>query len=285
MKRTILFSLYLILALLIGQPNFVLANGWAKTKFRQVIIGSRPSLNDDEDKHKQSYKIKYGETMSGIAAKFGMRTADLLRLNKLKNADNIREGQAIWVIDQKKAAPVLSAAPFTKLAATSPNFLPASLTVMAIPASGQHTVQEGETLSKIAVRYGLKLGDLMSWNQLKSNLLQVNQKLALSEAANSPNLVSEAPKGSGIFVREKGMGEMISRVNVPMMVALHRKAPIGSVLRVYNPSSGAVVFAKVIGKLPDLDSEKKVMVKLSRSACRSIGIINEQFPIEITYEK
>ncbi len=285
MKHTILFPLYVILTLLFGQANFVLANGSAKPKFWQVVVGGQPSPNDDEDKRKQSYKIKYGETMSGIAAKFGMRTADLLRLNKLKNADNIREGQAIWVIDQKKAAPAMSAAPFTKLAVTSPHFLPASLAAMAIPASGQHIVQEGETLSKIAVRYGLKLGDLMTWNQLKSNLLQVNQKLALSEAARVASATLEAPKGSGIFVREKGMGQMISGANVPMMVALHRKAPIGSVLRVYNPSSGAVVFAKVIGKLPDLDSEKKVMVKLSRSACRSVGIINEQFPIEVTYEK
>ncbi len=268
MKRTIIFSLSLVAAQFWALPPASLATPQAG----QVVA---PQLNPgDEEKLKQPYKIKYGETLSGIAARFGMKTADLLRLNKLKNADSIREGQAIWVID-RKAPPVLAAAPLAKPVVANP---------VALPASGQHVVQEGETLSKIALRYGLKVEDLRRWNHLKDNLLQVDQKLALSEVAAAAR-PEAAPKGTGVQVREKGMGEMITGVNTPMMVALHRKAPVGSVLRVYNPSSGGVVFARVIGKLPDLDSEKKVMVKLSKSACTSIGIINEQFPIEVSYEQ
>jgi LysM repeat protein len=270
MKRTILFSLSLVAAQFWALPPASLATPQAGQ-----VVAPQPNPGDEE-KLKQPYKIKYGETLSGIAAKFGMKTADLLRLNHLKNADSIREGQSIWVID-RKVAPVLAAASVAKPVAASP-------VPVALPASGQHTVQEGETLSKIALRYGLKVEDLRRWNHLKDNMLQVNQKLFLNEsaAAASPEA---APKGTGVQVREKGMGEMITGVSTPMMVALHRKAPVGSVLRVYNPSSGGVVFARVIGKLPDLDSEKKVMVKLSKSACSSIGIINEQFPIEVSYEQ
>jgi LysM repeat protein len=269
MRRTIFLSFYVFAALQLGGPTPVLAG--------ESLSCQASQPNGDDEQAKQSYKIKYGETLSGIAAKFGMKTADLLKLNQLKNADAIREGQAIWVVDHKGTTPALAATALPRLAS------PAGQPTVAMPANRLHVVQEGETLSKIAVRYGLKMEDLMKWNHLKNNLLQINQKLALSES--SAGASPEAPKTSGIMVREKGMGEMITGVNTPMMVALHRTAPIGSVLRVYNPSSGGVVFARVIGKLPDLESEKKVMVKLSKSACTSIGIINEQFPIEVTYEK
>ena len=41
-----------------------------------------------------------------------------------------------------------------------------------------HTVQKGETLHRIAKHYGVKVEDLMSWNDIQDrNLIYVNQEL------------------------------------------------------------------------------------------------------------
>jgi peptidoglycan DL-endopeptidase LytE len=45
---------------------------------------------------RSSYKVKYGDTLSGIAAKFGVRVSTLKRLNNLRS-DMIRAGQVLKV--------------------------------------------------------------------------------------------------------------------------------------------------------------------------------------------
>ena len=42
-----------------------------------------------------------------------------------------------------------------------------------------HTVKSGETLSKIAVRYGVSVADIKRWNGLKSDMIQIGQKLKI----------------------------------------------------------------------------------------------------------
>jgi LysM repeat protein len=233
-----------------------------------------PSLARTDEKAKKTYKVKYGETLSGIAIKFGMKTPDLLKLNHLKNADAIREGQDLWVIDHKNTAP-------SPAEALVPRPAPA-----ALPANLRHTVAEGETLAKIAAKYALKVEQLQTWNQLKDHLIQVGQVLALSPATVGNTATEATPKRpTGPLVRERGMGEMIPGASNGLQVALHRTAPVGSYIRVYNGSTGAVVLAKVIGKIPNLSSERKVMIKLSRAACQAIGVIDAHFPVEVSYEK
>jgi LysM repeat protein len=241
-------------------------------------INSTLARPDDGQKAKKTYRVKYGETLSGIAVRFGMKTAELLKINNLKNADAIREGQDLWVIDYKNATATLLPSP-VEPAVVRP-------APVALPTNLRHTVAEGETLAKIAAKYALKVEQLQAWNQLKDHLIQVGQVLALSPAAvgnNPAELASKRPTGP--LVRERGMGEMIPGASNGLQVALHRTAPVGSFIRVYNESTGAVVLAKVIGKIPNLSTERKVMVKLSKAACQAIGVIDAHFPVEVSYEK
>jgi len=47
---------------------------------------------------------------------------------------------------------------------------------------GSYTVAKGDTLSKIARKYSLKVADLRKWNDLKSDTLQVGQVLQLAQS-------------------------------------------------------------------------------------------------------
>ena len=45
-----------------------------------------------------------------------------------------------------------------------------------------HTVKKGETLHRIAKHYGVKVEDLMSWNDIKDrNLIYVGQEIKVYE--------------------------------------------------------------------------------------------------------
>lgn len=68
------------------------------------------------------------------------------------------------------------------------------------------------------------------------------------------------------------------------LYALHREAPIGSVVIVTNPMFNRVVPAKVIGRIPD-GYESKVELVLSPEAVHRLGAQDPQFFVKIRYLK
>lgn len=89
-----------------------------------------------------NYKIKSGDTLSGIAVKFNTTVATLKSLNKLKN-DTIYTGKTLKV--------------------------PANgSSVSSKPANTKkyHKVVSGDTVSKLAKKYGSSMSDIKSWNKL-----------------------------------------------------------------------------------------------------------------------
>jgi lysophospholipase L1-like esterase len=58
----------------------------------QVRVASQAAQSSSSGR--SSYKVKYGDTLSGIAAKFGVRVSTLKRLNNLRS-DRIRAGQVL----------------------------------------------------------------------------------------------------------------------------------------------------------------------------------------------
>lgn len=225
---------------------------------------------------KTKYIVKSGDTVTGIARQFGMKPQEILALNNIKNANHIRQGQEIIVIDNRQ----LAAAPAVPVVVAA---APATTTV---ETRRYHAVLQGETLSSIARTYGTTVARLMEWNNLTAanTNLKPGQKIIVGDLKNDIKSDKFLP-GKGRIVNERGMGAMIKGVDANISVALHRTAPEGSVIRVYNESTKRAVLVKVIGKIPDVDSDKKVIVKLSKGACRALGTMNDRFPVEVTYEK
>lgn len=55
-----------------------------------------------------------------------------------------------------------------------------------------HKVKKGETMSKVASRYGVSQADIKKWNRKKSNTLQVGEKLVIYKR--NPNYVAPKPQ-------------------------------------------------------------------------------------------
>ncbi len=115
------------------------------------------------------YRVRAGDTLSTIAAKFGSSIGALQRANRLSSPHRIRIGQRLLVPPRSGsgAAPVLAAA-------------------NAGAAPAVHVVRRGETLSRIAARYGSSVSALKARNGLSSaHRIYVGQKLSISGSGGS----------------------------------------------------------------------------------------------------
>ncbi|WP_314192598.1 LysM peptidoglycan-binding domain-containing protein [uncultured Arthrobacter sp.] len=108
-----------------------------------------------------AHTVVRGDTVSGIAGRYGLSTTAVLKLNNLKSNSVIYPGQRIKL----KAA----AAPAARTAAA-----PAST------AARTYTVKSGDTLGGIAGRHGVRLSQVLSWNGLKvTSIIYPGQKIRL----------------------------------------------------------------------------------------------------------
>ncbi len=100
----------------------------------------------------QMYVVAQGDTLSAIAKRFGVSLADLQKLNGITDPDTITVGQRLRI---PAVTPVTPSSSATSTSAT--------------PASGQaktYVVQQGDTLFKIALRFGVTVAALQSVNNI-----------------------------------------------------------------------------------------------------------------------
>lgn len=95
----------------------------------------------------------------------------------------------------------------------------------------------------------------------------------------------EGESSSGFSKRvELGLAEVIEGASDSKKFrALHRSAPVGTIIQVRNEMNNLSVFVRVLGTLPDTGENDKVLIKISRSAYERLGAVNNRFPVEISY--
>jgi len=115
------------------------------------------------------YRIARGDTLGGIGRRFGVSVGQLREWNGLPSS-RIRAGRYLIVRPEGAGAPVeydSSSAP-----------------------TGTYTVRRGDSLSRIAKRYGVSLSRLRGWNGIVGDRLQVGDKLRVP----APKQSASAPK-------------------------------------------------------------------------------------------
>lgn len=124
-----------------------------------------------------TYKVQRGDTLSKIAAKAGVSVRELVELNNIKDPNKIRVGQTLTLPDY--ATPLPAGARTRGESQTAPAKA-AEVESVKVPAGeAVHIVVAGDSLSKIAKKYGVKISDLRAANNLSGDLIRVGQKLVI----------------------------------------------------------------------------------------------------------
>jgi len=132
------------------------------------------------------YVVARGDTLSGIAAQFGLRWQDIAAVNPGLDPNRLRVNQTIYLpgavdVTQKRAVQ-----PRPVVAATTAR--PAATT-----ADNVYIVKRGDTLGAIALKHGVKLAELKAANNLTSDLIRENQKLVLPAGAKKDGATVKPP--------------------------------------------------------------------------------------------
>jgi membrane-bound lytic murein transglycosylase D len=117
-----------------------------------------------------THTVKSGDTLSGLASKYGVSTSQLQSWNKMKGT-GIQVGQKLIVKAASTTTVAASTSSTTKAASTSSS--------SSSSKSTSYTVRRGDTLSSIADRYGCSITELKSWNGLKGSTIYPGQKLKI----------------------------------------------------------------------------------------------------------
>jgi membrane-bound lytic murein transglycosylase D len=112
--------------------------------------------------------VRPGDTLSRIAARYGLSVRELARLNKLSTKSQLRPGQKLILNVPAGRRQPPTTAPTKPGKSTS--------------SSGRKVtirVRSGDTLSRIAARYGVSISNLKGWNRLRSDKLTAGQTLTI----------------------------------------------------------------------------------------------------------
>jgi N-acetylmuramoyl-L-alanine amidase len=134
----------------------------------------------------KKYTVVRGDTMSGIAKKYKVTTAAILKANKLTWSSVIYPGQKITIPGTTTTTPkppVVVDDPGTDTP-TGP-----------VVVNGTHLIKAGDTLSSIAKKYGISLQALLTANKLTaSSTIYAGKSLVI------PGVATTTPAGTGSTV-------------------------------------------------------------------------------------
>ena len=119
------------------------------------------------------HRVRAGETISHIAARYGVSVSSVLKANGLRASSLIHPGDRITV----RGGTSGGAAKASRSAKRSSG-----------PASRTHTVRSGDTLSHLAARYGVSVDGIARASGIRAaSMLRVGQTLRIPKASASSN--------------------------------------------------------------------------------------------------
>ncbi len=161
---------------LLRLPEALAAGGDPAPRFAALEAGERL----DAQKVDRLYRVRGGDTLSGIAAAHGTTVSALMRLNDISKANRLRRGQLLQ-LPGSEPRPVV-------VAAASPE------QIRPGEKAAVYVVRRGDSLSEIARRVEVSEEELLKLNRLNDrNFIYEGQRLTVAAAEET---VAQLPAGT-----------------------------------------------------------------------------------------
>jgi membrane-bound lytic murein transglycosylase D len=161
----------------------------------ELVLASIPAGERHVEQVREAeYRVRRGDTLSRIAARFGVRTKDLMAANGLRSANRIRVGQRLEIPGSGRVVAAV-AAPEPAVRETRP----------VSTTGGVHRVRSGDTLGRIARRYGVSERELAEHNGIKDRrIVKVGQKLSIPGGTAAPSDGDGASAPGNVYTVRRG---------------------------------------------------------------------------------
>ncbi|MEZ5036816.1 MAG: LysM peptidoglycan-binding domain-containing protein [Chitinophagales bacterium] len=206
------------------------------------------------------HQIQAKETMYGLSKKYNVSIDDIKKWNKLSDA-GIQIGMILKILKPT----VIASLPIEKkeVEKKTDEIKPTIVEKIVVKPEKQtpikidtEKVEPPKEIEKPVVPKTLSLYELFA-NQPKSALKK-------TKATGAPMNTTDESIDDTFF-------------------ALHKTAQLGSVIKVKNLENNKVSYAKVIGKLPDTDENRKVLIRLSLGVRNAIKMGNGKAYLEMEF--
>ena len=151
---------FLVIAIFINFFNHSLIKSEEKifsSKNTIENIARKESITEEKTEIKKIHIVKSGDTISSISKFYSINKDQIIKLNNLKDENNIFVGQNLIISKSTE-----------------------NLTKQSELINSYHTVQTGENLTDISNKYNLKVIDLIEINNLNNpDAIKVGQKLRI----------------------------------------------------------------------------------------------------------
>jgi LysM repeat protein len=226
---------------------------------QEIITVAQPRVNEAG---KKIHVVETSQGLFAIARMYGVTVEDLRKWNNL-SADNLRVGQELYVEEVPAVERVAVEMPNPEVPAVTEPVREAESVAGSITMEETRPVEETRAEKR---------------QQRREATAERTEARIPEPAASAANAASYAKKV------ESGLAESINdSAENDLFLALHRTAPVGTILQVRNQMNDLSVFVKVIGKLPDTGANDKLVVKLSRRACERLAVVDKRFRVEVSY--
>ncbi|WP_229310976.1 LysM peptidoglycan-binding domain-containing protein [Larkinella soli] len=230
------------------------------------------------------HQVEPGQTLYSLAVRYGVSQDDIRKWNNL-SMDHIVSGQALivsekaWRVREPLAKPT---APLAKPTETAHRSDPPSETARPSRSDSPKTERPAPPRTLPA-------------REKEEAERPAETERAPAEAANTapsePRIIRPGdtgplpnPGANARRVSEIGLAEVIDETdNSNKYLALHRSAPVGTLVLVRNDRNQQSIWVKVIGRLPDTSINDKVIVKISARAFEKLSPADRRFRAEVSY--
>ena len=252
-------------------------------------------LKKDNNKTYIVYKVENKQPLYSILKHFNLSLTEFKQINPEVNIP-INAGEIIFIpihyLDEATNALITPVKPVEKVVAKKQEEIKPT-------ESGIHIVSAKQSLLTIANLHKVTMADIRKWNNLTSDVLKEGQRLLVEAPKNfvidkstllgSKNdkgveeLKSDSKESDGLKKTiETGIAELIEVPdNSGKYLALHKSAPIGTLVLVKNLANNQSIWVKVIGRLPNSDG--KLIIKLSPKAFERLNAVDKRIRAEISY--
>jgi len=268
------------------------------------------------------HKVEKGQGLYGIARRYGSSVAKIEEANPAAKS-GIKAGDIIMVPYSKTVKTseetAEKKAPKKTVKPREPENTETTEKVSTTIPPGKdpiyHVVTPKETLYQIAVNHKLTEAQVKAWNNNLEGGLIVGDKIIVgykAKTSSKPKAEKKAEKPVKTKtqptakkqteslkqdydntskntvkkeVQENGMGSWVDDGSIKSEVnlAMHKTAPVGTIIRLKNPMNGKIKYVKVIDKLPDTEDNANILIKIGKNTADELDIRDKNFRVEMTY--